>query len=193
MEQPKAHILIVEDEAAIRDGLTDVLVYHGFDVDAVADGKDGLKKALSGRYDLILLDVMLPGRDGFSICDEIRKADRAQPIIMLTAKTSDEDIVNGLTLGADDYVAKPFSIAQLVLRVKAVLRRSRIGHRARDADSARRRRGDRHAEFVRPPRRRRLDVHTPRDRNIAVLAHERRAASLAGGAAHPCLGLRSHG
>jgi DNA-binding response OmpR family regulator len=127
MEQPKAQILIVEDEAAIRDGLTDVLVYHGFAVDAVADGKDGLRKALSGRYDLILLDVMLPGRDGFSICDEIRKADRAQPIIMLTAKTSDEDIVNGLTLGADDYVAKPFSIAQLVLRVKAVLRRSRIG------------------------------------------------------------------
>ncbi len=127
MEQPKPQILIVEDEAAIRDGLTDVLVYHGFDVDAVADGKDGLRKALSGRYDLILLDVMLPGRDGFSICDEIRKADRAQPIIMLTAKTSDEDIVNGLTLGADDYVAKPFSIAQLVLRVKAVLRRSRIG------------------------------------------------------------------
>jgi DNA-binding response OmpR family regulator len=127
MEQQKARILIVEDEAAIRDGLTDVLVYHGFAVDAVADGRDGLKKALSGRYDLILLDVMLPGRDGFSICDEIRKADRAQPIIMLTAKTSDEDIVNGLTLGADDYVAKPFSIAQLVLRVKAVLRRSRIG------------------------------------------------------------------
>ena len=127
MEQQKARILIVEDEAAIRDGLTDVLVYHGFDVDAVADGRDGLKKALSGRYDLILLDVMLPGRDGFSVCDEIRKADRAQPIIMLTAKTSDEDIVNGLTLGADDYVAKPFSIAQLVLRVKAVLRRSRIG------------------------------------------------------------------
>ena len=70
---------------------------------------------------------MLPGRDGFSICDEVRKVDRDQPIIMLTAKTSDEDIVNGLTLGADDYVAKPFAIAQLVLRVKAVLRRSRVG------------------------------------------------------------------
>jgi two-component system response regulator RegX3 len=127
MEQQKPKILVVEDEAAIRDGLTDVLVYHGYSVDAVADGKNGLTKALSGRYDLILLDVMLPGRDGFSICDEIRKVDRNQPIIMLTAKTSDEDIVNGLVLGADDYVAKPFSIAQLVLRVKAVLRRSRIG------------------------------------------------------------------
>jgi DNA-binding response OmpR family regulator len=127
MEPPKPRILVVEDEAAIREGLADVLIYHGYRVDAVGDGKEGLAKALSGRYDLILLDVMLPGRDGFSIGDEIRKVDRDQPIIMLTAKSSDEDIVNGLTLGADDYVAKPFAIAQLVLRVRAVLRRSRIG------------------------------------------------------------------
>lgn len=127
MEQQKARILVVEDEAAIRDGLTDVLIYHGYRVDSAGDGRDGLKKALSGQYDLILLDVMLPGRDGFSVCDEIRKVDRNQPIIMLTAKTADEDIVNGLALGADDYIAKPFSIAQLLLRVKAVLRRSRIG------------------------------------------------------------------
>jgi two-component system response regulator RegX3 len=127
MEQAKPRILLVEDEAAIRDGLADVLVYHGYKVDAVADGKIGLEKALTGRYDLLLLDVMLPGRDGFAICDEVRKVDRDQPIIMLTAKTSEEDIVNGLTLGADDYIAKPFAIAQLVLRVKAVLRRSRVG------------------------------------------------------------------
>jgi len=127
MGQPKPRILVVEDEAAIRDGLTDVLVYHGYDVDAVGDGRDGLKKALSGQYDLLLLDVMLPGRDGFAICDEVRKSDRDLAVIMLTAKTSDDDIVNGLSLGADDYIAKPFSIAQLVLRVKAVLRRSRAG------------------------------------------------------------------
>ena len=125
METAKPRILVVEDEAAIRDGLADVLVYHGFRVDAVGDGRDGLHKALSGQYDLLLLDVMLPGCDGFSICDAVRKIDRDQPIIMLTAKTSDEDIVNGLSLGADDYIAKPFSIAQLVLRVKAVLRRSK--------------------------------------------------------------------
>jgi two-component system response regulator RegX3 len=125
MDKAKPRILVVEDEAAIRDGLTDVLVYHGYAVDAVGDGRDGLTKALSGQYDLLLLDVMLPGRDGFAICDEVRKVDRDLAIIMLTAKTSDEDIVNGLSLGADDYVAKPFSIAQLVLRVKAVLRRSR--------------------------------------------------------------------
>ena len=127
MGHPKSRILVVEDEAAIRDGLADVLVYHGYEVDAVGDGRDGLQKALSGRYDLLLLDVMLPGRDGFAICDEVRKTDREQPIIMLTAKTSDEDIVNGLFLGADDYIAKPFSIAELVLRVQAVLRRSRVG------------------------------------------------------------------
>jgi two-component system response regulator RegX3 len=127
MQRAKPRILVVEDEAAIRQGLADVLVYHGYDVDAVGDGREGFRKALSGQYDLLLLDVMLPGRDGFSICDEVRKVDRDQPIIMLTAKTRDEDIVNGLSLGADDYVAKPFSIAQLVLRVKAVLRRSRTG------------------------------------------------------------------
>ena len=125
MEQ-KLRILVVEDETAIRTGLMDTLVYHGYDVDGAADGNDGLTKALSGRFDLILLDLMLPGKDGFEICDEIRKVDRSQPIIMLTAKTSDEDIIKGLTLGADDYVAKPFSVAQLMLRVQAVLRRSRI-------------------------------------------------------------------
>ena len=125
METAKPRILVVEDEAAIRDGLTDLLVYHGYSDDAVGDGRDGLQKALSGQYELLLLDVMLPGRDGFAICDEVRKVDRDLAIIMLTAKTSDEDIVNGLALGADDYIAKPFSIAQLVLRVKAVLRRSR--------------------------------------------------------------------
>jgi DNA-binding response OmpR family regulator len=127
MGQPKSRILVVEDEAAIRDGLADVLVYHGYEVDTASDGRLGLQRALSGQYDLLLLDVMLPGRDGFSICDEVRKADREQPIILLTAKTSDDDMVNGLSLGADDYVTKPFSIAQLVLRIKAVLRRSRAG------------------------------------------------------------------
>jgi len=127
MEPGKPRILVVEDEAAIREGLADVLVYHGYRVDAVADGREGLKKALSGQYDLLLLDVMLPGRDGFAICDEVRKVDREQLIILLTAKTGDEDIVNGLALGADDYIGKPFSIAELVLRVKAVLRRSRSG------------------------------------------------------------------
>nr|MCU0889808.1 response regulator transcription factor [Rubritepida sp.] len=122
----KPRLLIVEDEAAIRAGLEDVFVYHGYAVDTAAEGREGLRKALSGRFDLILLDVMLPGVDGFSICERIRAVDREQPIILLTAKTSDEDIVRGLRLGADDYVGKPFSVTQLVARVEAVLRRARL-------------------------------------------------------------------
>jgi two-component system response regulator RegX3 len=125
MRQPR--VLIIEDESAIRTGLTDALTYHGFAVTAEPNGTRGLELALGGRFDLILLDVMLPGIDGFAICNEIRQFDREQPIIMLTAKTSDEDIITGLSLGADDYVAKPFSVAQLVLRIKAVLRRASIG------------------------------------------------------------------
>ena len=123
----KARILIVEDETAIRTGLVDVFVFHGYEVDFADHGEEGLRKSLSGLYDLILLDVMLPGIDGFEICNQIRQQDRQQAVIMLTAKTSDEDIVQGLTLGADDYVAKPFSVTQLVLRVQAVLRRTGIG------------------------------------------------------------------
>ncbi|MEN8206030.1 MAG: response regulator transcription factor [Pseudomonadota bacterium] len=125
--QRKIRLLIVEDEDAIRAGLIDVFVYHGYDVDFAADGPEGLDKALSGRFDMILLDIMLPGMDGFEICNRIRAADRDQPVIMLTARGTDEDIIQGLSLGADDYVAKPFSVAQLVLRVQAVLRRAHIG------------------------------------------------------------------
>ena len=124
--QRKPRILIVEDEAAIRTGLVDVFVYHGYEVDYAIDGVQGQARALAGNYDLVLLDVMLPGRNGFEICAAIREADREQPIIMLTAKSTDEDIIQGLALGADDYVAKPFSVAQLVLRVQAVLRRARF-------------------------------------------------------------------
>ena len=120
-------ILVVEDEEAIREGLVDVLVFHGYEVDSAASGPDGLEKSLTGRFDLILLDIMLPGIDGYEICDRIRAEDRDQPIIMLTAKTSDEEIIQGLKLGADDYVSKPFSIQQLVLRIEAVLRRSQVG------------------------------------------------------------------
>tara|TARA_R110001599_G_scaffold353459_1_gene592499 strand:+ start:201727 stop:202431 length:705 start_codon:yes stop_codon:yes gene_type:complete len=117
-------ILVVEDEEAIRAGLLDVLVYHGYDVEGSDNGPDGLEQALTGQYDLILLDVMLPGMNGFDICNAIRQQDRKLAIIMLTAKNSDEAIIKGLKLGADDYVSKPFSVAQLVSRVEAVLRRS---------------------------------------------------------------------
>lgn len=120
----RPRLLVIEDEEPIRVGLTDLFVYHGFEVQAAADGPTGLNLALSGTFDLILLDVMLPGLDGFAICDRVRAVDRAQPIIMLTARGADEDIIRGLKLGADDYVAKPFSVTELVLRVQAVLRRS---------------------------------------------------------------------
>jgi len=134
----KIRLLIVEDEEPIRVGLTDVFLFHGFEVDTAADGRDGLAKSLSGAFDLILLDIMLPGVDGFEICNQVRESDPEQPIIMLTAKGADEDIIQGLTLGADDYVTKPFSVAQLVARVQAVLRRARIGmgvqHRIRLGD-----------------------------------------------------------
>jgi two-component system response regulator RegX3 len=117
----------VEDEEAIRTGLIDVLVFHGYEADSAATGPEGLEKALTGKFELILLDIMLPGMDGYEICDRIRAVDRNQPIIMLTAKTSDDEIIHGLKLGADDYVPKPFSIQQLVLRIEAVLRRSQVG------------------------------------------------------------------
>lgn len=121
----KRRLLVVEDEEDIRTGLVDVFIFHGYEVESAVDGRKGLEKALTGKFDLIILDVMLPSMNGFDICNEIRQVDREQLIIMLTAKVSDEDIVNGLKLGADDYIGKPFGVQELVLRVEAVLRRAR--------------------------------------------------------------------
>lgn len=116
--------MIVEDEKAILRGLTDLFIYHGFEVISKEDGQQGLQTALSEKFDCILLDVMLPTMNGFDICNTIRQHSRSQPIIMLTAKSSEQDIINGLTMGADDYIAKPFSIEELLLRVNNLLRRS---------------------------------------------------------------------
>jgi DNA-binding response OmpR family regulator len=124
MDQPKAAILVVEDDAAILKGLCDVLVFNGYQADGVADGLEGCASALSGRYDLVMLDVMLPGMDGFAICREVRAKRPTQPVIILTAKGAEDDIVTGFTAGADDYVSKPFSLRELMVRVEAVLRRS---------------------------------------------------------------------
>jgi len=120
----KPKLLIIEDEQAILQGLIDVFVFHGFEVDSAEDGREGLEKALTGQYALILLDIMLPTLDGYTICNKIREQDKNLPIIMLTAKSSEQDIIKGLTLGADDYIAKPFSVRELVLRVNAVLKRN---------------------------------------------------------------------
>ena len=129
MKPVKPRLLIIEDEESILRGLTDVFLYNGYEVESAAEGHSGLEMALSGDYHLILLDLMLPGMDGLSICDKIREVDRNLPIIMLTAKTSEEDIIQGLKLGADDYIPKPFSVGQLLARVEAVLRRSGKLHR----------------------------------------------------------------
>lgn len=120
----KPKILIVEDEESILKGLCDVFVFNGYEVDKAMTGDEGLKKSLSGDYHLLILDIMLPGVDGLTICNEVRKKDRSQPIIMLTAKGDEEDIIKGLKFGADDYIPKPFSVRELVARVEAVLRRS---------------------------------------------------------------------
>lgn len=125
--EAKLSILVVEDEPAIRTGLVDVLVFHGYTVESADNGRDGLRLARTGAFDLLLLDVMLPHVSGFEICEAVRQQDVEQAIILLTAKVSDEDIIEGLRLGADDYVGKPFSIEQLLLRIAAVLRRSQAG------------------------------------------------------------------
>ena len=122
---PSISVLIVEDELAIAEGLVDLCEMNGYQVKHVADGESGLTEALSGKYGLVLLDLMLPGLDGFTVCDKIREQDKSLPIIILSAKNSDDDIINGLKYGADDYVAKPFSVPMLLARISAVLRRSR--------------------------------------------------------------------
>jgi DNA-binding response OmpR family regulator len=117
-------ILVVEDEPAIAMGLEDDLKMEGYDVEVVRDGLAAVRSARENRFDLILLDVMLPGKDGFDVCRDLRRAGMWTPIIMLTAKSEEEQKVIGLELGADDYVAKPFGTRELRARIKALLRRS---------------------------------------------------------------------
>lgn len=115
-------ILIVEDEEAIADLEKDYLELSGFEVEVANEGTLGLEKALGGDYDLFILDLMLPGADGFEICRKIRN-EKNTPIIMVSAKKDDIDKIRGLGLGADDYMTKPFSPSELVARVKAHLAR----------------------------------------------------------------------
>jgi DNA-binding response OmpR family regulator len=118
-------ILIVEDEPALMRGLKDSFAAKGFEVLCAMDGETGLRLALETRPELILLDVMLPKVNGYEICREVREAGLQVPIIMLTARGQEEDIVLGLNLGADDYVTKPFKIRELLARANAFLRRHR--------------------------------------------------------------------
>jgi DNA-binding response OmpR family regulator len=124
MQPGKAKLLVVEDDNAILSGLLDVLVFNGYAAKGVADGAEGLQEALRESYDLVLLDVMLPSLDGFSICRALRRAKPQQAIIILTAKGAEDDLVTGFKAGADDYVSKPFSLRELMVRVEAILRRS---------------------------------------------------------------------
>jgi len=117
-------ILVVEDEQAIAFGLRLDLQNEGHAVDVVADGETALERAKKEVFDLILLDVMLPRKDGFDVCRDLRRAGCQTPIIMLTARTQEAEVVMGLELGADDYVTKPFSPRVLRARVKAALRRA---------------------------------------------------------------------
>lgn len=117
-------ILVVEDEPGLAVGLEDDLKLEGYEVEVARDGTTASRMALTQPFDAIVLDIMLPGKDGFEICRELRRAGRRTPIILLTAKTEESDKVLGLELGADDYVTKPFSPRELRARVKAVLRRA---------------------------------------------------------------------
>ena len=118
-----AKILVVEDEPYIALGLKSDLALEGYEVEVARDGETALERARKEPFDLILLDVMLPGKDGFAVCRELRHDGVRTPIIMLTAKTQEAEKVLGLELGADDYVTKPFSPLELRARVQAVLRR----------------------------------------------------------------------
>jgi DNA-binding response OmpR family regulator len=119
-------ILIVEDEVNMVNGLRDNLEFEGYEVDTALEGRTGLEKTLRNRYDLILLDIMLPEVSGFDICKTARKEGINTPIILLTAKGEEIDKVLGLEFGADDYITKPFSLRELLARIKAILRRSPI-------------------------------------------------------------------
>jgi two-component system, OmpR family, response regulator RegX3 len=118
-----ARILVVDDDPGIQDVVRFALAGEGFEVDAVADGKSALERAATDEYDVVVLDVMLPDVPGTEVCRRLRADGSAVPILMLTARDAEVDRVLGLELGADDYIAKPFSRAELVSRVRAILRR----------------------------------------------------------------------
>ncbi len=123
MEKRK-HILLVEDDESILFGLKDILDGEGYQISTASNGLDGLKLAAEQSIDLLVLDIMLPGMNGLEICKKIKKEKMALPIIMLTAKSSEIDKISGLDYGADDYITKPFSLSELLARIRAILRRT---------------------------------------------------------------------
>lgn len=117
------HVLVIEDEPQMRSMLTDNLEFEGYRVTAVASGEEGLQAVTTRHYALLLVDVMLPGMSGFDVCQQLRARGLHMPIVVLTARTHEQDRIRGLDLGADDYVSKPFSVRELLARVRALVRR----------------------------------------------------------------------
>ena len=124
MAKSKMAVLVVEDELAIQRGLCDVLAFHGYEPTGVGTGEEGLRQGRSGQYELVILDIMLPGINGFDVCEQLRAELPRLPILMLTARGAEDDVLRGFRSGSDDYVTKPFSISELLARVEALLRRS---------------------------------------------------------------------
>jgi DNA-binding response OmpR family regulator len=116
-------ILIIEDDISILNGLRDVLIFKSYEVLTAVDGESGYKEAVAKSPDLIILDIMLPKMDGFTLCQKLREEGNTTPVLMLTAKGEEADKIRGLDFGADDYVTKPFSLPELLARVRALLRR----------------------------------------------------------------------
>ena len=125
----KSRILVVEDEEAILLGLAENLIYAGYEVLKASEGKSAVELAVNERPDLILLDIMLPGLTGFEVCRQLREKGMQMPVIMLTARGDEFDKLHGFEMGADDYVTKPFSVDELLARVKAILLRGRAQER----------------------------------------------------------------
>ena len=159
-QENETPILVVEDEASIRKGLCDVLAFRGYAPEGVERGDAGLERGLVGQHALVLLDVMLPGLNGFDVCEKLRMELPKLPILMLTARGSEEDVLEGFRRGADDYVTKPFSVAELMARVEALLRRTGepaepettlfvFGEWQIDAAELRARRGEEQVELTR--------------------------------------------
>jgi len=173
-----AHVLVVEDDAHIRDLLALHLGLEGLDHSAVADGREALARLAATRFDLVVLDLMLPGIDGLTICKALRRSgpNTETPVLMLTARGEEADTVIGLESGADDYLAKPFGVREFVARTRALLRRPRASHAAAEA-------GDRpiavHGVEI-DPARRRVRV---RGQDVELTAQEFRLLQLL--ASHP--------
>ena len=123
MSDPRRRILIVEDEPDIVRGLTDAIEFEGFEVVSTGEGRAGVRKMKEEGADLVILDLMLPDINGYQVCEEIRTFDTLVPIVILTARGQESDKIRGLEAGADDYVTKPFSVGELLARIKAVFRR----------------------------------------------------------------------